>query len=155
MEFIDNLTSSTHLKRISKLISESNKIIICSGWLKYNGLKLLSKHIASAISRGANVTIVSNIKHTETRCIKYFKKRKINLILVDEKTDRYFHTKLYYFEKNNIYTFIIGSANITAGALVSNDELSISIDGIIGDTNHHKINPYLTHLETEYGLTKT
>lgn len=62
------------------------------------------------------------------------------------------HTKLYYFESDTRYAAIVGSANITEGGLVHNDELSTVHHGTVGDVQHKMFNDYLEHLVALYKL---
>jgi HKD family nuclease len=151
MEIIFNkkIKSENHLKRLKSLISRSDEMIFCSGWVKIDGLKLLSKELELATKRNAAITIITNKEHTNAECIDYLKKYNVKHIVID-KSCRYFHTKMYYFISNDSYYAIIGSANLTSGALKSNEELSVLISGKIGDSEHAKISPYLERLFREY-----
>ncbi len=151
MQIIDNLSSSNHLKKLTDLISKYDNIILCVGWLKMDGICLISESLRVAVERGANITVVSNEENTEPLCIEHLKHIKINHFLPKKgKKVRYFHTKLYYFEGKGKYTYIIGSANITKGALKNNDELSVCISGVIDDQSHVEIAPYIKHIKKTY-----
>lgn len=58
----------------------------------------------------------------------------------------YLHSKLHYFETNGKYVALIGSANLTKGALVDNEELSSEVAGVVGDATHREIQRYLGFL---------
>lgn len=150
MEVIFNKSKyENHLKTIRRLISASDEIIFCSGWVKIEGLKLLSKELASASDRNAKITVITNKEHTDENCADFFKSYRLKHIIVDDK-QRYFHTKMYYFKSSDTYHAIIGSANLTSGALTNNEELSVLISGQIGDDQHTRLSPYLKRLSTEY-----
>ncbi|WP_413231290.1 phospholipase D-like domain-containing protein [Paraburkholderia kirstenboschensis] len=67
-------------------------------------------------------------------------------IIVDH-TQTYLHTKLYYFEADDQYSTVVGSANITEAALTSNEELSYVVSGIKGDAQHQQLAAYLVRLD--------
>jgi HKD family nuclease len=150
MEVIFNeLEPKNHLSKLRHFISQSDEIILCSCWVKIGGLRLLSKELESAIKRNAVITIISNRDHTDTKSTVFLKKYNLRHIVVD-KSLRYFHAKMYYFKSNEEFHTIIGSANLTSGALRSNEELSVLVSGQIGDCEHRKISMYLERLTTEY-----
>jgi HKD family nuclease len=145
-----------HLAKIQNLIPEAEEIILCSGWIKIDGLELISKDLEIAAKRGAKITVISNSKHTKGKTITSLKKLGklgVNHICVDE-TAKYFHTKFYYFQSKNKYHAIIGSANLTKGALLSNEELSVLICGEVEDAEHKKLNQYLRRLNDAYKVRK-
>ncbi len=149
MQLINNLNSSNHLEKLIDLISKYDTIILCAGWVKMDGVELISESLRLAVERGANITVVSNEKHTNPLCVKHLKRIKVTHFF-PKKGGRYFHTKLYYFEDKDQYACIIGSANITKGALTNNEELSVFISGAIGDQNHIEIAPYIDHIRKTY-----
>jgi HKD family nuclease len=151
MQLIDNLSPSNHLKKLIELISTYDNIILCAGWIKMDGVNLISESLRLAVERGANITVVSNDKNTEPLCVEHLKRIKVNHFLPKKGGNvRYFHTKIYYFEGKDKYAYIIGSANITKGALTNNEELSVCISGVIGDQNHIEIEPYIKHIREKY-----
>lgn len=151
MQLINNLNSSNHLEKLIDLISKYDAIILCAGWVKMDGVELISESLRLAVERGANITVVSNEANTEPLCVEHLKHIKVNHFLPKKgKKVRYFHTKLYYFEDKDQYACIIGSANITKGALTNNEELSVFISGAIGDQNHIEIAPYIDHIRKTY-----
>jgi HKD family nuclease len=150
MEVIYNeLEPANHLAKLKQLMSQSDEIVLCSGWIKIGGLKLLSEELDAAIKRNAAITVISNKKDTDKRSRAFLKKRNLKHITVDPSL-RYFHTKLYYFKSNEAFHAIIGSANLTEAALTGNEELSTWVTGRIGDDKHKKISLYLDRLSKEY-----
>jgi HKD family nuclease len=146
MELLSNQGKRNHRKRIVDLISKSDEIILCSGWLSHPGLKkILPALITAKQDNHASITIYSNKKHTNQECIDSLGEFKH--IVVDDSI-KYLHTKLYYFKSDSTYTALIGSVNLTLGGLINNDELSVEITGSIGDQNHSIISPILEHLNS-------
>ncbi|MCP5173484.1 MAG: NgoFVII family restriction endonuclease [Moraxellaceae bacterium] len=150
MEIVFNdSNSNNHLKVLTELMLKSDEMIFCSGWVKIEGLKLIAKELSLAIKRNAKITLITNKEHTNQECIEYLKEYNVNHIIIDS-SKRYFHTKMYYFVLNDNYNVLIGSANLTSGALKSNEELSVLTSGKIGDNEHKKIALYLERISREY-----
>jgi len=137
--------SQSHLCELKKLLSTSEQIVICSGWMKACGLSPLLKHIGEAIGRGAHVTVYTNHEHTERGCIKSLA-GLAGLKHVNVPRPTYLHTKLYYGRSEESYSAILGSANITSGGLWKNEELSYYVSGKVTDDAHRQLAVYLQHL---------
>ena len=145
MDFISNRLENNHLSVITRLIDEAQKIVICSGWIKRCGLKLLLPSIDTALNRGAAITIITNATHTSSWCRSALASRS-SLRHVIVRKDSRLHTKLYYFENGADYSAVVGSANITSGGLSLNDELSILLYGRVDDARHITLVDYLGQL---------
>jgi HKD family nuclease len=149
VEVISNHRGQNHLSVVTDLISRAEKIVICSGWIKQCGVDLLFEHLAAALGRGTDITIFTNAENTARSCIPSLAiLSALGHVVVPKKF--LLHTKLYYFESGTRYTAIVGSANITAGGLVRNDELSTLHHGTMGDAQHKMFNDYLEHLVARY-----
>ena len=146
MKLVSNLNRKNHRNRIVELISKFDSMVLCSGWMKHAGLKKILPALKIAQKeRNAQITIFSNIQHTDKGSISALSTFKH--VLVDEKA-KYLHTKLYYFYNENDFVALIGSANITLGGLVSNDELSVEISGAISSQEHLQVASYMKNLES-------
>lgn len=142
-----NRGRDNHRRLLANLIATSDLSVLCTGWLKHQGLKLLLKSIRQATLNGARVIIYSNREHTEVGAIRELQKFGLSVKhFIAEEEHRYLHTKLYYFEGKGQYTAIVGSANITNGALTSNEELSVHITGIIDDPVQWQLKTYIGEL---------
>jgi HKD family nuclease len=148
MRIQQNVGKDNHEKLFASLINESERSVLCSGWLKYSGLKLLLPSIDSAISQGAQIVVYSNEQHTELEAVDALASRPTLKHVIASGAHRYLHTKLFYFEKGENYTAVIGSANVTEGGLVNNEELSIIFTGIKSDSTHKQFEDYLLALPT-------
>ncbi|WP_162575479.1 restriction endonuclease PLD domain-containing protein [Variovorax sp. PBL-H6] len=100
-----------------------------------------------AIRNKAKVTVYSNKKHTEAGAVAALRTRPEVRHFIANHYHRYLHSKIYFFEKDDRYTALIGSGNITLGGLVSSEELSVRLTGAIGDPHHAQIAAYLKNLE--------
>lgn len=147
MKFISNTTGArSHLLAIKDLLASSDQVVICSGWMKFRGLKLLEKAIKRAVGRGCAIAIYTNPTHTEPRCVEELS--SWDGVFHVMPAVNYFHTKLYYGRKGDSYQAIIGSANITAAALKRgmNEELSVHVSGSVSDQNYAGLAAYLESL---------
>ncbi|MFM0543718.1 phospholipase D family protein [Paraburkholderia strydomiana] len=149
MQLISNATQKNHRAEIARGILSSNVIILCSGWLKLDGFELLAPAIDRALLRSdVNIRIYSNSERTQAKAKRELTKRNIQHVCVPN-TAFYFHSKLYYFEQGSSFTALVGSANMTYGGLVSNEEVSAYYSGTIGSTSHLSVVTYLKHLEAK------
>lgn len=137
-----------HRAAIVDLIRSSKKIVISSGWMKLDGLDRLMPAIDHALSlNAACIVIYSNEEHTPDSVVSALSERDVRHVVVPT-SHFYLHSKIYYFEQEHRYTAIIGSANITHGGLTKNEELSVRLDGTVGDEQHRELARYLDHLSS-------
>lgn len=146
MQLSQNRGKKNHRKLLADLISRSELSVLCSGWLKHDGLVELLPVIDLGLTKKAVITIYSNEEHTEENAKKAIAERSAIKHFIMSKQCRYLHSKLYYFEHKDKYTALIGSANITYGGLVRNEELSVHITGFVGDGQQRQILDYLDEL---------
>jgi len=147
MKLITNKARKNHRKRINDLILWAESIVICSGWMKQNGLKLLLPNLKKAIEKNVKITFFSNEIHTEIDAIKSLKELKHIKHVLIPKNKKTLHSKIHYFQKGNVFIAIVGSANITLGGLVKSEELSIEIEGDLNSDEHLQIRNYIDELQ--------
>lgn len=147
MQLKRNRGKQNHRKLLAGLIGRSEVSVLCSGWLKHDGLVELLPAIDRGLSHNAAITIYSNKEHTEEKAIAAIAARSAIRHVIMRKQCRYLHSKLYYFEHAGEYTALVGSANITYGGLVRNEELSVRIIGQAGDGQQKLILEYLEELQ--------
>jgi HKD family nuclease len=145
MEFISNRGERKHVAVLSHLVNEAQEVILCSGWIDLGGLTLLKPSLASALHRGAAITVFTDARRTPSRCRSLLEKMQ-RLIHIEVSEKKRLHTKLYYFGYETTYSVIIGSANLTMGGLDLNEEFSTLMHGSIGDTVYHQITDYFQQL---------
>jgi HKD family nuclease len=143
--------SENHLSRITGHAAKAQKIVIVSGWIKDAGVELLAPVLSDAIKRGATIVVLSNGKKDGRQ--EMTEQGAVNRLCSIGAThhrvsEPYLLTKLHYFEMpDHRYAALIGSANITRGALIENEELSTEILGFVQDEQHEQIREYLSFLE--------
>jgi HKD family nuclease len=141
-----NSKNENHLALLSSLIANSEKVILCSGWIKPEGLQAIKLVVESAVRNGAHILIISNKFHTKGRSAEIIAEWPNVEHLMATKKHGKIHSKIYYFQSGNKFDAIIGSANITKGGLLGSDELSVHIQGKIGDKIQIEIKKYLEEL---------
>ncbi|WP_415895279.1 phospholipase D-like domain-containing protein [Neptuniibacter sp. PT34_22] len=151
MKFISNTANSNHKLALCELLEWADKCILCTSFLDGKGVKHLSKPLSSGIkNRALEATIYSNGESKYTKSCAIREISKINgLAHITTNGNRRLHSKVYYFEKGNDFTAIIGSANITHNGLVRNIELSTMVSGKTGSYEHQEIYSKLLELERE------
>jgi len=132
-----------HVDLLSELINKSKVSILCSGWIKLPGLEDLLPSIDAALARGATVIVYSNLTETKEGVAPALASRTGLTHRMVGRGSRALHTKIYYFETDDAYTAVIGSANITKGGLSTNEELSVVLRGIQGDPVFLELQKYL------------
>jgi HKD family nuclease len=148
MTLVQNNQEQNHLTLLSELIAQSEATVLCSGWVKVDGLKLLLEAIDVAIQRGAQITLHSDQENTKSGVREALELRPGVRHCI--ATKRPLHAKLYYFERAGRYTALVGSGNITEGGLRKNEELSVQLTGEIGDQQQIQIAAYLARLAQLY-----
>ncbi len=141
-----NTKNQNHQGLLSSLVENSEESILCSGWLKVEGVRRLEPSIRKAVSKKFSVSIISNAAHTQKRAANLIKKWPSVQHFMITKDTRTLHSKVYYFRAGRNFTAIVGSANITEGGLVSSDEASLKISGTVEDDFHGEIKSYLDDL---------
>lgn len=147
MKLVRNTGKRNHRAVIASLLKSSDRAVLCAGWLKVDGIALLLPAVERALSRGAAITIYSSEKETRPEAIAALSERAGLRHYIVPHSRKYLHSKLYYFEQGAKYTALVGSANMTYGGLVKNEELSISFSGLLGDSRHGELAAYMSDLQ--------
>lgn len=123
-----------HSKTLQGLIRSADRIQICVAFLKSSGLQTLVDPLVRAVARGAKVEIIAGADFYLTepsaleRLQKVFRSKKACTIYLTAGSHKStFHPKLYYFSRGTDRNLVVGSANMTAGGLGANNEVSIHV----------------------------
>ncbi|RZG43279.1 phospholipase D family protein [Acinetobacter wuhouensis] len=118
MEILDNPTLIR--KKLIALFTQCERLFFAVAWATHNHdlFKSLEKH-PDRIALGF---VGLHFYQTSPEFIEHFSNHK-NINFVDPTNNAVFHPKVYVFELENKYAVIIGSANMTTGALTKNHEL--------------------------------
>lgn len=143
---ITNNGKLTHKHIIGNLIVESKICILCTGWINLDGLNAIEEYISKTNANEILLYSNSRAAHTPKAVkdkLKTIKKVRHFLAKDSHKT---LHSKIYYFENDNAFTAVIGSANLTGKGLSTDEELSVLITGDLKTDEHVEILNYLKQL---------
>ncbi len=143
-----NSKHGSHLTLLASLIETSEESILCSGWIKPEGIRALHSSIEEALRKKAKILIISNKSHTIGNSAKIIANWPNVTHLMANKDYGTIHSKIYYFQTGDSYNAVIGSANITKGGLSSSDELSVHLTGQVGDDIQKEIRAYLDEMQS-------
>ena len=151
---------TTHARILNEGISGAEEIIVYVAFLKVSGLSKIRKSLLSAIKRGSKVRFVIGLDMyvTEPQALYDLarmigSKRICQLLLVEQGAET-FHPKFYYWRKGNHETVMIGSANITAGGLSTNHELSILHNFTEDSPFKNELSSFLNRINSDARLVK-
>ncbi|MBA6421115.1 restriction endonuclease PLD domain-containing protein [Pseudomonas sp. 5Ae-yellow] len=147
IKLTNNSKYENHLTLLSSLIESSDESILCSGWIKPEGIQAIRSAIEAALRKKAKITIISNEFHTKGSSAKIISEWPEVSHFMAKKKHGTIHSKIYYFQTNDSYDAVIGSANITQGGLSSSDELSVHLTGKVGEDIQIRIKEYLDEMQ--------
>lgn len=99
-------------------------------FISYGGLQLFVKIFDDLNNKSVKGNILTStyLNFSDPKALKKIKDfDNITMKVYDDVKNRGFHSKAYIFEYEDTYKVIIGSSNITAGALKSNIEWNVEI----------------------------
>lgn len=155
MEIISNFNQrNNHLKIIEDCLKLYSKAFFATAFLKMSGLNNLSKSIKDFLKKEGELTIIAgqNFALTEPNALKKIRKLlkpypKSKLFLAKAGSQNIiFHPKIYFFKNDKDACIITGSANITSGGLINNNEISLSQKFNKNDKIWDNINQYFKEL---------
>ena len=116
--------------RLRKYFEDCDEFIISVAFITMGGLSLFLEEFKNLENKGIKGKILTGdyLTFTEPKALKKLLSYKnIDLRIA---TNKKHHTKAYFFRKGNIWTLIIGSSNLTQGALTVNFEWNIKINSL-------------------------
>lgn len=136
MKIINNLSSKNHFERIGDLFKESHETIVASPFLMSDFTSFLDKFSAKPNSKIEIITTlqpnsIEQIRKVDS-LLSFFRHPSIqkNNVEVSVSINNKLHGKIYLFNKNNVQTAIISSANFTQNGLLNNHEWGIEISEV-------------------------
>ena len=125
-----------HLYEICNCLAKYKKAYVAVAFLKMSGLKLINDSLDSFLNRGGELHFIAgqNFALTDPEALynifHLLKSRpESNLYIYKaESNESIFHPKMYLFESEHGCNIIFGSANMTNGGLLSNNEMSLSVE---------------------------
>lgn len=137
MKFLSNIfKTQNHLTTLVENLNSYQEVYIAVAFLKVSGYTILVKAIKDFLKSGGQLTIIAgqNFALTEPTALRELRKifqnypnAKLYLSKANS-INRVFHPKLYLFKTKKECCLISGSANITKGGLLDNQECSIIVN---------------------------
>lgn len=126
MKLLSNNANGNHKIEIEQTIEFADEITICTAFLKNSGLKELLEKINQKEFK-TTFFVGTNFYQTEPSALRQLFNDGHTIYLNRDKTPT-FHPKIFFFRKQDKVKFIIGSANLTSGGLMTNIETSVVCD---------------------------
>lgn len=136
IQLINNNSERNHLQILQRLFKEADEVMIMVAFLKFSGLKKLEHLLKS--SKRCQIIVGANFGLTEPKALNLVLKwgketGKITGFINRLDSKEVFHPKMYLFRKGTEAHIIVGSANLTGGGLVDNNECSLYTECTAGD----------------------
>lgn len=135
MRLVGNLTKRNHSEAIQETINQAEHIQIAVAFLKAAGLREVSETLRKRLKSKAEAEIFvgRDFYLTEPDALDELlelqqRYPKLTVRLSKQRHGATFHPKLYVGRRGGTSKVLIGSANLTGGALRLNDECSIALD---------------------------
>ncbi|WP_294728931.1 phospholipase D-like domain-containing protein, partial [uncultured Fusobacterium sp.] len=116
--------------RLRKYFEDCDEFIISVAFITMGGISLFLEELKNLENKGIKGKILTGdyLTFTEPKALK--KLLLYKNIDLKVATNRKHHTKAYFFRKENIWTLIVGSSNLTQGALTVNFEWNIKVNSL-------------------------
>ncbi|WP_029758727.1 DEAD/DEAH box helicase [Fusobacterium nucleatum] len=116
--------------RLRKYFEDCDEFIISVAFITMGGISLFLEELKNLENKEIKGKILTGdyLTFTEPKALK----KLLSYKNIDLKvaTNRKHHTKAYFFRKGNIWTLIVGSSNLTQGALTVNFEWNIKVNSL-------------------------
>jgi HKD family nuclease len=143
-----------HATLLKSRLAQAQEIIVCVAFLKTTGLRLIRSGLEKALKRGASVKFLVGLDLYLTEPAALYEISRIlaasrvgRLLVVEGASELTYHPKLYAWRSGRNSSFVIGSANLTAGGLSRNVELSVWIDTDEGSELWREVRKFVSDVE--------
>jgi HKD family nuclease len=139
VSLVSNDTGNGHGGAIDAVLADAEAISIAVAFFKVGGAQFIGPLLETRLADGANVEIFvgTDFFLTEPDALKILlalRKRHPGLtVFLGDRGKATFHPKIYAARVGASCRSLVGSANLTAGALSDNDEVSVRTDHADGD----------------------
>lgn len=136
---ISNANGEDHAQAIDSLLEEAEEIIIAVAFLKKGGAEHLAPMLEKRLAVGATAELFvgTDFFLTEPIALEHLLRVKTRFpscsVMIADRAAATFHPKVYSSRCGENWRSLFGSANLTKGALRSNEELSLVVDHAKGD----------------------
>ncbi|MBO9564899.1 MAG: hypothetical protein J7621_19135 [Niastella sp.] len=148
---------TNHRFWLRKLFAEADEVKIAVAFLKYSGyanLKDVLEIFYKSRAKKSTFFVGLGIGATDPKALRrictLIQGRSNHELILCTPDAGIFHSKLYMFVTGRIAKIVIGSANMTEGGWVINDEISVLIETSINSPEYSQFDSYLKKLYTEY-----
>lgn len=131
---ISNTDGRNHADAIEALLAGAEEIVIAVAFLKKGGANHLAPMLEERLAAGATVELFvgTDFFLTEPSALERLLKVKTRCpscsVMIADRAPATFHPKVYCARRGKDWRSLVGSANLTGGAIRSNEELSILVD---------------------------
>ncbi|HEY0012123.1 MAG TPA: phospholipase D-like domain-containing protein [Allosphingosinicella sp.] len=136
---ISNADGKNHTDTIEGLLEGAEEIVIAVAFLKKGGANHLAPMLEKRLAAGATVELFvgTDFFLTEPAALERLLKITTDYasctVMIADRSPATFHPKVYCSRRDQDWRSLVGSANLTGGALRSNEELSLLIEHAAGD----------------------
>jgi HKD family nuclease len=136
---VSNADSPDHAASIRELFHGAEDIRIAVAFLKRAGAEFIVPILERQLVAGATVDLFvgTDFFHTDPCALKKLltlkQRHTACMIRVADRAPATFHPKIYAARAGGTFRSLIGSANMTRGALEKNEELSLCVVHVAGD----------------------
>lgn len=116
------------ISKIRSYLNDCDEFIFLVAFITMSGVSLLLEELKELEKKGISGKILTGdyLNFTEPKALRKINSYKnINLRMAVSKK---IHSKIYLFRKNDIWTIVIGSSNLTQNALTTNYEWNLKIN---------------------------
>jgi HKD family nuclease len=152
VQLLSNTTKPNHKEYLLQCFTTADEVWIATAFLKNSGLNLLLPLIQKHINDDKRILIITgqNFGLTEPKALRVlhdmFESKITANLYLDKAEDeqKVFHPKLFVFKSGNKGVVVSGSANITNGGLVGNEEFSVCVETSTSNTEWKEALAYFT-----------
>lgn len=156
MRAIFNEKTLRHRQVLQELFGEAEEIFISVAFFKSGGLAALAPALKTCLDAGGRVRmhIGQDFYLTDPDALEQLLKLSVRQprceVFVAGRSASTFHPKVYLAKgRDGGVSALIGSANLTGGALNANEEVSILVKGLESDTIAADLESWSVRLETD------
>lgn len=151
ISFLNNSTKKNHLFALSSALVSATRINIVVAFFRQSGWEQLKPFFEKAVSKDISINIIvgQDFGLTDASALRQVNRlfsKSDNAKLYFSNSKNTFHPKLYWIENKNEHVIVCGSANLTKGGLIENDECSILVHAQGSDDIVKEVDLYFNNL---------
>lgn len=146
-----------HKDHLIQLLEQAEEITISVGFMKNSGWKIIKESLIGFLKtngHNARFFIGTGEGVTDPQAVKelyrLIKRTTHHQLILCTPSAGIFHSKVYMFRKGAAVSIVTGSANLTHGGWLLNDELSILIETNVYSEEYRQLMHYFDGLQAQY-----